>query len=205
MNYIAHRSGAILVTVGTLQVLNIMNVEIKSLEIAVLTGACIMGAYFPDVDHPDSHISNKMSIFIMLTKVLVLLPLLVVHILNAINNFLFFRKVKSDIFALEHREITHAPLIWLAFFIPIKIWCGNDIFCNYLFGGFFLGVFSHLVLDLIAGGLPLLYPFKLDRIKLPCNIRTGSMEERRIYGIMNLISLINVIILLSTGSKMLYF
>lgn len=155
MRYKTHVAGGLLAGVSSLNLiadkLNISS-DITSYEGMVFITGAVIGSLFPDIDHRGSYLGRKAKIT------------------STITNALF-----------GHRGITHSPiamtifvfLLYMAsklFFISpiIKLW----------FIGFFLGILSHIFLDMLTkGGVPLLYPFSKKKISLT-NIKTGSVGEK---------------------------
>ena len=108
----------------------------KLLLSGVLIGMSVFGSLFPDIDHTNSMIGKEHKAISRLTNIL-----------------------------FGHRGITHAPLfnfiivallLYLTRFLTgrIQIIAITGIF------GLFIGLMSHLILDIITvSGIPVFYPF----------------------------------------------
>lgn len=191
--YRTHRAGAIITTLATVQITQQLNIETNIIEVGVFAVACLLGAYFPDVDHPSSHLRTNNSDWGKILRWLMWFPYCLFIILEKINQIPLVRKYLPKCSkATNHRGITHAPIIYLVLVAMFKPWRNMDGI-EYMYRGFFLGVLSHLILDFFSGGIPLLYPFRLDRIKCRLNILTDSEEERKIYYLMNFLAVITLL------------
>ena len=117
---------------------------------AVLIPAMLLGAFggiVPDIDHKNSKISHKTKPVSALIT-------------------LFF----------SHRGFFHTPILYCALWL---IWRFFTDKTSYMILGdfFFMGTFSHLILDLLNPlGISAFFPFWMKRIHLG-HIRTGSIRE----------------------------
>lgn len=161
MKYKTHVTGGLLTGISLLNLavdkLN-LNSDITSVEGVIFISGTVIGSLFPDIDHRGSYIGRKAKVT------------------SAITHFLF-----------GHRGVTHSPIAmgiftFLLYFLSkafivsplVKLW----------FVGFFLGILSHIFLDMLTkGGVPLLFPFSKNRISLT-NMKTGSVWENVVMIIM---------------------
>lgn len=162
MRYQTHMTGGLLIGVSSLNLvadkLN-LNLDIASFEGMVFITGAVIGSLFPDIDHRGSYLGRKAKIT------------------STITNALF-----------GHRGITHSPIAMGAFvfflYLLSKLFIVTSPFIKLWFIGFFLGILSHIFLDMLTkGGVPLLLPFTKKRISLT-NMKTGSVWENVVMIIM---------------------
>ncbi len=136
-----------------------------------ITGA-LLGSLLPDIDNRHSSISRKwniMSLFVHLGQ----------KLLRGIAG-IFPNKQKDYICSLiGHRGLTHSVIA--IFFVPGIIFLimkdiGHMNIGRMLAIGMSVGIFSHLFLDMLAGGVPLFMPFSIKRIAF-LHIKTGGVVE----------------------------
>lgn len=177
MRYKTHVAGGLLAGVSSLNLiadkLNISS-DITSYEGMVFITGAVIGSLFPDIDHRGSYLGRKAKIT------------------STITNALF-----------GHRGITHSPIAMGAFvfflYLLSKLFIVTSPFIKLWFIGFFLGILSHIFLDMLTkGGVPLLLPFTKKRISLT-KMKTGSMGEKLVMIIMVIVcvylSLNNIMLL----------
>lgn len=177
MRYQTHMTGGLLIGVSSLNLvadkLN-LNSDIASFEGMVFITGAVIGSLFPDIDHRGSYLGRKAKIT------------------STITNALF-----------GHRGITHSPIAMGAFvfflYLLSKLFIVTSPFIKLWFIGFFLGILSHIFLDMLTkGGVPLLLPFTKKRISLT-KMKTGSMGEKLVMIIMVIVcgylSLKNIMLL----------
>lgn len=177
MRYKTHVAGGLLAGVSSLNLiadkLNISS-DITSYEGMVFIAGAVIGSLFPDIDHRGSYLGRKAKIT------------------STITNALF-----------GHRGITHSPIAMGAFvfflYLLSKLFIVTSPFIKLWFIGFFLGILSHIFLDMLTkGGVPLLLPFTKKRISLT-KMKTGSMGEKLVMIIMVIVcvylSLNNIMLL----------
>jgi inner membrane protein len=150
MNYITHTIGG----VGTsLLVISVTSAGTgEAAQAAVLAGAMI-GSLFPDIDHQQSYISQKVPI----------------------ASF-----AASTVF--KHRGFLHSPAFILLAGILLIVGSRTMLsgmqqqFANQFLSGFLPGMLSHIILDTFnKQGIPWLWPYKKRFRLLP--IRTDSIME----------------------------
>lgn len=161
MNYKTHLTGGLLAgSVAFNKVIENLNINsnIISAENAIFMSGTIIGALFPDIDHKGSYIGRR------------------ARIMSTIMSKLF-----------KHRGFTHSPIPMTIFtfilFLISRLFT-ISIFVKLWFIGFYIGVLSHIFLDMITKeGIPLFYPFANKKISLT-NIKNGSMGETIIFLLM---------------------
>lgn len=137
----------------------------------ILAGS-MLGCLLPDIDNRRSAISFKW----LVVRALVAVGQAVIR---GISN-LFPKKQQRYIRSLiGHRGLTHSlvPVILVLLagaFIGRAVDIGAVGYCAA--GGVAAGLVSHLLMDMLAGGVPLLLPFTTKRITL-AHIKTGGAVE----------------------------
>lgn len=139
---------------------------------AILMSGAVLGSLLPDIDNPHSSISQKwdiVSLFVAIGQ----------KIIRGIS-FLFPSKLRRYIRNLiGHRGITHslsAAIILPLFVVILGQAVDFTEAAIYLASGLFGGILNHILLDMLAGGVPLFIPFSLKRIWL-AKIDTGGVVE----------------------------
>lgn len=120
------------------------------IPIAGMAVATCIGSLFPDIDSRTSKLGKKMKITSWLC---------------------------SKVFG--HRGFLHSPLfIVLVYLLCWTIFKHNNIIqYNYIWGGFIVGMLTHLICDITTkGGVPLLYPWSRGKISLGV-LSSGSKWE----------------------------
>ena len=139
--------------------------------ITVIAGA-VMGSLIPDIDNRHSAISRKWQ----LTGFAVRLGQGLIRMVSNI----FPAKQRQYIRSLVgHRGLTHSlvPVILMPLAAAGIGWVtGSAAFGYYAAAGLAGGILSHILFDLLAGGVPLLMPFSTRRIAL-AHIKTGGVVE----------------------------
>ena len=168
MKYKTHLVGGLLlgtITAGTIS--GLVGQNVASPELFYIGGA-VVGSLFPDIDHKGSYIGRRMKIA---------------------------SSVVSSL--LKHRGATHSPVVMGGFVFLIYLLSKAFFPLNImpiLLSGFFVGIMSHILLDMITkGGVPLLYPLTSKKINLT-NMKTGSNGE-------NFVLFLMVIALVCVGFK----
>lgn len=139
---------------------------------AVLTGCAVLGSLLPDIDNRHSTISRKWrpaGYAVAFGQ----------GMIRFLSN-LFPAKQRQYIRSLVgHRGLTHSlvPLILMpAVASGIGLAAGNPECGCLAAAGLGAGILSHLLFDMLAGGVPLLMPFSTRRITL-AHIKTGGAAE----------------------------
>lgn len=168
MTAATHRLGGIAAGVIAVQLLP---VNLTMEELAAVSLGSMAGCLFPDIDNARSSISNRLRILS--------------HIISAgqamirgLTVFLPNQHKKYIRQLIGHRGIFHSLFLVLISYIVLL--CAAK-YCNLpiirLFGyGVSVGMASHLLLDMFAGGVPLFSPVSTKRITL-AHIKTGGAVE----------------------------
>jgi len=117
-------------------------------------GTGILGGLIPDIDHPNSKISQKLK------------PV------SKIINLIF-----------SHRGLFHTPILYVIIWglLTLQI---VDPYWRFLINAMFAGIASHLILDsLNPTGIPLFFPVEHKRRNF-ANIKTGSWLETLVFGVL---------------------
>ena len=171
----------------------------NAIVIAASLGGTVLGGLLPDIDHPGStidrdlfgplgktHIGEFLGGILMIGMSLIFQSPILQGTLTFYTPWIslvlgVLGAILVIVASMKHRGITHSLLgmglfLWgidtLFGLIPILIpWrtvlmlvCGA-------------GYLSHLLLDLVAHGVPLFYPLVKKRISLPFSINTGSFWD----------------------------
>ncbi len=161
-----HRLAGIAAGIALASELNIIPVQ-RPFAFAGVIGVSVMGSLMPDADQPNSTIGRRLFIL--------WLPLYILRVIIRIIAF-FAPSMKNVSRGLAHRGISHSPWFWAVF--GVGMWCvpwfrgDGDIY----FYAFFTGVATHLVLDYLTGGIPLL-PLSLKRVHPPIVFKTKGYFE----------------------------
>ena len=131
----------------------------------------IIGALLPDIDNKGSTISRKLpflALFIWLAQK-------IVYILTIPLKREKKRKIRA---MCGHRGLTHSIAAAVLFAIitgaVAKILGSNNFI---LYGaGMFVGILSHLILDVFSNGAPILLPFSTKKV-VKGTIKTGGFRE----------------------------
>ena len=127
------------------------------------------GGLLPDADIPHSTAGKHLRILLwplyLIKKVLLILG----HIIKAL---------KKAGTALGHRGLFHSPLFHILLFVILSALFHDSFeWLRCILAGAYIGVMSHLFLDLFSGGIPLLAPFSMKRQRPAISFKTGSFLE----------------------------
>lgn len=140
------------------------------LPTAVLLLCSMAGGLLPDADTPHSTLGIKL--------LPVLWPMyLMQSILSLLSRFIKpLRKVSR---ILGHRGISHTLVPYFILSIFFTASCIAKLrYMTIITSGIMIGALSHLFLDYLSGGIPLGFPFSLERVKPPIiRIKTGGILE----------------------------
>ena len=170
MTAYSHRVGALAATATTTYLMG-LTIEKEPLQMICLTVGALAGSLLPDADTPFSKIGRRYLI--------VLWPFYLFQFLV----HLFLPRSGMDK-TFGHRGMFHYPLFWTALWGVVM--CGtyhiprNSITSQILLWlviGLGIGVLSHLLLDFVSGGIPILGPILKRRQKPPMKIKTGGVME----------------------------
>lgn len=167
-----HEIGALLLAVPLAS--HIITPSAPVTIIGIYALGALTGGLLPDADMANSTIGRKM--FILLWPA---------YLLRAILRVVckFIKPLQKAVRFLGHRGIFHTPFIWICLYGLANICCDFlqiNILKVFLYGCM-IGTVSHLILDLISGGIPLLFPLCTKRIHIPgIRIKTGGRMENLI-------------------------
>lgn len=137
----------------------------------VIAGA-VLGSLFPDIDNRNSSISRKW-------RVLSLAVTVGQAVIRGMSNLFPARQKKYIRSLLGHRGITHSliPVVSLPLIMVLVGYSiGYVAEGAYAAFGLAAGILSHLLFDMLAGGVPLFMPFSVKRVTV-ANIKTGGGIE----------------------------
>ncbi len=154
------------------------------ITLAAFFGGSVVGSLLPDIDEPDSKISRKMPV------VSTLLSADRHRKSRAAKRWFMTEeeraRAKTQLRDASHRGRTHYLLPWSIYLIisvifalfEAKAHTGDMLWCMLLafLVGINPGAFSHLLLDIISGKIPLFAPFYRKSIGI-CLFRTGGFLE----------------------------
>lgn len=182
MNGHTHQVGAIL-SASILLPTVIQNESLaSSLKGAIFLGGALIGGLLPDADMQNSTMGKRIYP--------VAWPM---YLLRSVLRLVavFIPKFKAFTKTLGHRGISHSPFLWIVVLLPACILSNGSL--RVFFLGMALGVLSHLLLDIISGGIPLLLPFSSKRVHIPgVRIKTGSWGENVVLGILSALLLLQI-------------
>lgn len=141
--------------------------------IATITGA-VLGSLIPDIDNSRSSISRKVPVISIVIS-------LFQSLIRGASAMMPSKERKTVRGMVAHRGITHSLLMVVLttiFLMTIgRLGLANQISVYPYFSlGIILGVLSHLILDMLAGGVPLFCPITNTRIAI-ARIKTGGLGE----------------------------
>lgn len=146
------------------------------LSTAVMAGA-FLGSLVPDIDNGRSSISRKFRLISYMVTVFQAVARGLANLLPARME----RKLRGTV---GHRGITHSLIMCVA--LPGMLWLLSPMIGHLgldVGGGYFwvvlsvmCGMLSHLFLDMLSGGVPLLCPFTNRRFTL-AHWKTGGIGE----------------------------
>lgn len=144
----------------------------EPIESSVIIAGAVLGSLIPDIDNRNSSISRRW-------RVLSLVVTVGQAVIRGMSNLFPVRQKNYIRSLIGHRGITHSfvPVVALPLItalISYSIGYAEDGFCAAL--GLAAGILSHLLFDMLAGGVPLFMPFSVKRVKLAA-IKTGGAVE----------------------------
>lgn len=167
MMALTHRIGGIAAGTAIASVLHT-----NACSSGIIIAAALVGCLLPDIDNSKSSISRKLSFISFLVSI-------GQGIIRIISN-LFPAKQREYIRSLiGHRGLTHS-LVPVVLLPVIAVFTGSitgyRIYGHMIAFGLSGGIISHLLLDMLAGGVPLFIPFTTKRVCLT-KIKTGGVVE----------------------------
>ncbi len=165
-----HRTGSIALACGIIALAPMDKIGLA--PAATFLAASAIGGLVPDADTPYSTYGRKFLI--------VLWPFYLIRKIISLLGHLF-APLEDVGKALGHRGMFHSPTLWTLLlgtvFGVMKISGVQNVYGYAALFGLFAGVMSHIFLDFISGGVPLLAPFSLKRYTPPVRFKTGSIFE----------------------------
>lgn len=171
-----------LLTTGTvcLSIRHIDPSAMNTVQCLVATGVSMYAALLPDFDTQNSYISNT-------GWGIIFIPVWILQGIIKLLSFLpgpFQSKLKELAKHTGHRGFSHYPFTWLIFFLlvwvlmtPIeKAWGIPFEIIKSVRLGAVCGIFSHIIGDVVFGGVAVLFPFSKRRIQLS-PFKTASFVE----------------------------
>lgn len=153
-----------------------IGISIKVLPFALIS---IFASLLPDIDHFKSFISNKKVL--MWCAFLIMFLLLEIDLYKILWIIAWYYLSKMS----GHRNFSHSIFSIILFF-PVFYLTGTYVY-------FAIGYLSHLIADMISGGVSLFYPLVKQRIGINL-IKTDSFIEY-VFGVLLIISIIILIII----------
>ncbi len=141
---------------------------VAPLAVCFIVSSCY-GGLLPDADIPHSTAGKHLRILLwplyLIKKVLLILG----H---------FIKPLKKLGTALGHRGLFHSPLFHTLLFVILSaLFHDSCEWVRCILAGTYIGVMSHLLLDLFSGGIPLFAPFSMKRYRTAVSFKTGSFLE----------------------------
>ena len=88
------------------------------------------------------------------------------------------RKLRENVRSMTgHRGLLHSLLVPAAMLLALPVIGNTNGIEKAFLIGMIAGNLSHLILDMLSGGVPLLIPFSVARIRV-CNFRTGGIMDK---------------------------
>jgi inner membrane protein len=163
-------------------------------------GIVLIASLLPDIDHPKSIINRYILPFKnKYTKVTLYLcsGIIVLYFDYLYTNQPAYKALGAALIAVglsSHREgLTHS-LLGMIIFTFIVRYIGDKYNIKHITTDFIIGYSTHLLGDMLTNrGVPLFYPFKNKKVKLPLTYRVGSKIGNLIELILVVIGLVYVI------------
>lgn len=137
----------------------------------ILAGS-MLGCILPDIDNSHSSISRKWRFVSLLVTV-------GQAVIRGFSNFFPAKQKKYIRSMIGHRGLLHS-LVPVTLMPPAGVILGQAAGSlqtgKYIDAGLEAGILSHLLFDMLSGGVPLFMPFSVRRITL-AHIKTGGVGE----------------------------
>lgn len=149
--------------------------------------AVVLGSLAPDLDQPGSTLSRDIAGPFGMSRIMALIGGIGALYLNQrfhIHPLVTLAGIILLVMALiKHRGITHSIFGLMIAGYGMYMVQENDIYIHYIgvsiLTPFLLGYGLHIIADILAGGVSLLYPFVKKTVRIPFfSIRTGSLIDR---------------------------
>lgn len=150
----------------------------KGMEAAALMAGAVLGSLIPDIDNCHSSISRKWPVISLLVSV-------GQAVIRGLSRLLPKKQGQYVRSMIGHRGLTHS-LAALIIFPGLAVLAGHVFglsICMDMAAGLAGGVLSHLIFDMLAGGVPVFMPFSAKRIVL-ARLKTGGMGEWLFRGLL---------------------
>ena len=142
-----------------------------AMTLAMATGS-VLGGLLPDIDNVHSQIGSRLPV----VELIVHGCQRGIRLLSGILP----RKLRENVRSMTgHRGLLHSLLVPAAMLLALPVIGNTNGIEKAFLIGMIAGNLSHLILDMLSGGVPLLIPFSVARIRV-CNFQIGraSCRER---------------------------
>ena len=140
-----------------------------AMTLAMVTGS-VLGGLLPAIDNVHSQIGSRLPV----VELIVHGCQKGIRLLSGILP----RKLRENVRSLiGHRGLLHSLLVPAAMLLALPVIDNTNGIEKAFLIGMIAGDLSHLSLDMLSGGVPLLMPFSVARIRV-CSFRTGGMVDR---------------------------
>ena len=139
------------------------------MTLAMATGS-VLGGLLPDIDNVHSQIGSRLPV----VELIVHGCQRGIRLLSGILP----RKLRENVRSMTgHRGLLHSLLVPAAMLLALPVIGNTNGIEKTFLIGMIAGNLSHLILDMLSGGVPLLIPFSVARIRV-CNFRTGGIMDK---------------------------
>lgn len=140
-----------------------------AMTLAMATGS-VLGGLLPDIDNVHSQIGSRLPV----VELIVHGCQRGIRLLSGILP----RKLRENVRSMTgHRGLLHSLLVPAAMLLALPVIGNTNGIEKTFLIGMIAGNLSHLILDMLSGGVPLLIPFSVARIRV-CNFRTGGIMDK---------------------------
>lgn len=140
----------------------------ETITLAMVTGS-VLGGLLPDIDNVHSQIGSRLPA----VELIVHGCQRGIRLLSGILPQKLRENVRSMI---GHRGLLHSLLVPAAMLLALPVIDNTNGIEKAFLIGMIAGDLSHLILDMLSGGVPLLMPFSVARIRV-CKFRTGGIVD----------------------------
>ncbi len=140
-----------------------------AMTLAMATGS-VLGGLLPDIDNVHSQIGSRLPV----VELIVHGCQRGIRLLSGILP----RKLRENVRSMTgHRGLLHSLLVPAAMLLALPVIGNTNGIEKAFLIGMIAGNLSHLILDMLSDGVPLLIPFSVARIRV-CNFRTGGIMDK---------------------------